>query len=135
MGASILSVCYLIASITYIIGLKMLSNPATARRGNLIAAGGMIIAILGTIFLYDNDGKKLGNYLWIFSAIIIGIIIGTLTAKKVKMTAMPELVSFFNGMGGACAALISMVEFDYIFRANRLLESTSFSDVAAGGHY
>ena len=133
--SGILSICYLIASVTFILGLKMLSNPATARRGNLIAAGGMIIAILGTIFLYDNDGKKLGNYPWIFSAIIIGIVIGTLAAKKVKMTAMPELVSFFNGMGGACAALISIVEFDYLFRANKMLDSTFFSDVVAIGHY
>ncbi|MEO8821518.1 MAG: NAD(P)(+) transhydrogenase (Re/Si-specific) subunit beta [Ginsengibacter sp.] len=135
MGLSILSVCYLIASVTFIIGLKMLSNPATARRGNLIAAAGMIIAIAGTIFLYEDDGKKLGNYPWIFSAIVIGIVIGVLVAKKVKMTAMPELVSFFNGMGGACAALISIVEFDYLFRANRSLPSTLFSDVVAGGHF
>ncbi len=133
--SGILSICYLIASVTFIIGLKMLSNPASARKGNLIAAGGMIIAIAGTIFLYEDDGKKLGNYLWIFSAIIIGIITGTLIAKKVKMTAMPELVSFFNGMGGACAALISMVEFDYVFRANRLLDSNSFSNVVSFGHY
>ena len=112
--SGILSICYLIASVTFILGLKMLSNPATARRGNLIAAGGMILAIAGTIFLYENDGKRLGNYSWIFSAIVIGGIIGTLIAKKVKMTAMPELVSFFNGMGGACAALISIVEYDHI---------------------
>ena len=133
--SAILSICYLIASVTFILGLKMLSNPATARRGNLIAAGGMIIAIFGTIFLYDNDGKKLGNYPWIFSAIIIGIVIGTLAAKKVKMTAMPELVSFFNGMGGACASLISIVEFDYLFRANKMLDSTFFSGVVSLGHY
>ena len=131
----ILSICYLIASVTFILGLKMLSNPAAARKGNLIAAGGMTIAILGTIFLYEDAGKKLGNYPWIFSAIVIGTIIGTLTAKKVKMTAMPELVSVFNGMGGACAALISIVEFDYLFRTNRLLDSTHFSDVVPAGHY
>ncbi len=113
----------------------MLSNPATAKKGNLIAAGGMIIAIAGTIFLYENDGKRLGNYPWIFSAIIIGSIIGVLVAKKVKMTAMPELVSFFNGMGGACAALISIVEFDYLFREHRNLDATFFSDVVPGGHY
>src|SRR5665213_1925679 len=135
MGLSILSICYLIASVTFIIGLKMLSNPATARKGNLIAAAGMILAIIGTIFLYEDNGKKLGNYPWIFTAIVIGIIIGVLVAKKVKMTAMPELVSFFNGMGGACAALISIVEFDYLFRENRALPSTLFSDVIAGGHF
>ncbi|MEO8569701.1 MAG: NAD(P)(+) transhydrogenase (Re/Si-specific) subunit beta [Ginsengibacter sp.] len=114
MSISILSLCYLIASVTFILGLKMLSNPATARRGNLIAAAGMTIAIAGTIFLYENEGRKLGNYGWIFGGIIIGSIIGTLTAKKVKMTAMPELVSFFNGMGGACAALISIIEFGHL---------------------
>ena len=134
MGISILSICYLVASVTFILGLKMLSNPATARRGNLIAAGGMIIAIAGTIFLYENEGKKLGNYAWIFSAIIIGSVIGTLVAKKVKMTAMPELVSFFNGMGGACAALISIVEFDYLYREHRMAD-TLFSDVIPAGHY
>ena len=133
--SGILSVCYLIASVTFILGLKMLSSPLTARRGNLIAAAGMIIAIFGTIFLYEDAGKKLGNYPWIFSAIIIGIIIGTLTAKKVKMTAMPELVSFFNGMGGACASLISIVEFDYLFRAYRLVSLGIFSDLVPFGHF
>src|SRR6185312_3217809 len=108
MGISILSVSYLVASVTYIIGLKMLSKPSTARAGNLIAAAGMIVAIFATIFLYKFNGQSLGNFAWIFSAMIIGCIIGWLVAKKVKMTAMPELVSFFNGMGGACAALISM---------------------------
>lgn len=135
MGTSILSICYLIASVTYIIGLKMLSHPSTARRGNLIAAAGMILAIAGTIFLYKNNGERLGNYQWIFSAIVIGCIIGVLIAKKVKMTAMPELVSFFNGMGGACAALISIVEFDYVYREHRLMDATLFSDVVPAGHY
>ena len=114
MELSILIICYLIGSVTFIVGLKMLSHPETARRGNLIAAAGMTISILGTIFLYENDGHKLGNYAWIFSALIIGTILGTLAAKKVKMTAMPEMVSLFNGMGGACAALISIVEYDHI---------------------
>jgi NAD(P) transhydrogenase subunit beta len=134
MGPSILSICYIVAAVTFILGLKMLSNPATARRGNLIAAGGMIIAIFGTIFLYEDNGKKLGNYPWIFSAIVIGCIIGTLVAKKVKMTAMPELVSFFNGMGGACAALISIVEFDYLYKTDASVTG-SFSNVLDGGHY
>ncbi len=95
----------------------MLSNPATARKGNLIAAAGMVIAILGTIFLYEEGGQKLGNYGWIFGGIAIGTVIGFLAAKKVKMTAMPEMVSMFNGMGGACAALISIVEFNHLIHA------------------
>ncbi len=116
MNQHILTVCYLIASVTFIIGLKMLSNPAAARKGNLVAAAGMAMAILGTIFLYQDaeTGAYLGNYAWIFAGLAIGGIIGTLAAKKVKMTAMPEMVSLFNGMGGACAALISLVEFDHL---------------------
>src|SRR5215470_7670903 len=127
MELNILTICYLIASVTFIIGLKMLSNPATARKGNLIAAAGMIIAILGTIFLYkDEEGNKLHNYGWIFGGIAIGALIGTLAAKKVKMTAMPEMVSMFNGMGGACAALISIVEFNHLHHAIFPPESSKY---------
>lgn len=115
MELNILTLCYIIGAVTFIFGLKMLSNPAAARKGNLVAAAGMTIAIAATIFLYrDEAGNKLGNYGWIFGGIAIGAIIGTLAAKKVKMTAMPEMVSMFNGMGGACAALISIVEFDHL---------------------
>jgi H+-translocating NAD(P) transhydrogenase subunit beta len=115
MEVHILTICYLIASVTFILGLKMLSNPATARRGNMVAAVGMSLAILGTIFLYKDDaGNRLHNYVWIFGGLLIGAVIGTLAAKKVKMTAMPEMVSLFNGMGGACAALISIVEFNHL---------------------
>lgn len=115
MESHILTLCYLLGSVTFILGLKMLSNPATARKGNLIAAAGMAIAIVGTIFLYtDDEGNKLHNYAWIFGGLLVGSIIGWLAAKKVKMTAMPEMVSLFNGMGGACAALISIVEFNHL---------------------
>jgi len=122
MESSILTLCYLVGSVTFILGLKMLSNPASARNGNLVAAGGMTIAILATIFLYrDEQGNNLHNYGWIFGGILIGGIIGIFAAKKVKMTAMPEMVSMFNGMGGACAALISLIEF------NRLAHALSMS--------
>lgn len=107
MEKYIVDIVYLIGSISFIIGLKMLSHPDTARRGNLYAAAGMIIAILATIFL----DKTIGNYLWIFGGIAIGTIIGWIAAKKVKMTAMPQMVSLFNGMGGACASVISIVEY------------------------
>jgi len=115
MEFDILTICYLVGSVTFILGLKMLSNPARARRGNSVAAFGMSLAILGTIFLYrDDEGNRLHNYGWIFGGILIGGTIGTLAARKVKMTAMPEMVSMFNGMGGACAALISIVEFNHL---------------------
>ncbi len=83
----------------------------------------------------DETGNKLHNYGWIFGGIAIGAIIGTLAAKKVKMTAMPEMVSLFNGMGGACAALISAVEFYHIYRAHEGSGSTPFSDLVPVGYY
>ncbi len=128
MGLNLLTICYLIASVTFILGLKMLSNPVTARRGNLIAAGGMLIAIIGTIFLYRNTetGEHLHNYAWIFGGLAIGGVIGTMAARKVKMTAMPEMVSLFNGMGGACAALISLVEFNHLSKELAVNNSSGF---------
>lgn len=112
----LLVLIYIIASVAFIVGLKMLSHPTSARNGNLIAAAGMALAIFGTIFLYEDpeSGNGLGNYTWIFSGLLIGSIVGTIMAKRVQMTAMPEMVSLFNGMGGACAALISLIEYEHL---------------------
>jgi H+-translocating NAD(P) transhydrogenase subunit beta len=111
MGDSILEISYLVASVLFIFGLKMLSHPETARRGNIIAAIGMALAIICTLVFHKKDGEPIGHIGLIILAIGIGTIIGWLIAVKVKMTAMPQLVSFFNGMGGAAAALISLMEF------------------------
>lgn len=135
MSLNLLTLCYLIASVTFILGLKMLSSPASARKGNLVAAAGMIIAIFGTIFLYEDNGEKLHNYLWIFGGLLIGTVAGTLAAKKVKMTAMPEMVSLFNGMGGACAALISASEFYHIYKLHQDAPDTAFADLVSVGSY
>lgn len=114
MYGNILEIIYLIASVTFIIGLKMMGNPKTARRGNAIAAWGMLFAIIGTIFLYQTDHEVSSRVFGlIFLAIIIGTVIGWLAAKRVQMTKMPELVSLFNGMGGACAALIGLIEYPH----------------------
>lgn len=113
MKHNILEICYLIGSITFIVGLKMMGNAKTARKGNLVGAVGMTIAILGTIFLNDKEISWL-IYALIFGAIALGTVIGWVTAKKVQMTKMPELVSMFNGMGGACAALISIIEYNHM---------------------
>jgi len=113
-GISILEITYVIASVLFIFGLKMLSHPLTARRGNFLAAIGMTLAIIATILFHKKDAEPIGNIGLIITAIIIGTIIGRVIAKRVKMTAMPQLVSFFNGMGGAAAALISMMEFPHV---------------------
>jgi NAD(P) transhydrogenase subunit beta len=115
----VLVLIYVMAAVTFIFGLKMMSHPATARKGNLLAGMGMMAAIIGTIILYqDEAGNKLKNLSWIFAGIVAGSVIGVLMAKKVKMTAMPEMVSFFNGMGGASAALIAVVEFSHLANMN-----------------
>jgi H+-translocating NAD(P) transhydrogenase subunit beta len=124
---NLLNLLYLIASITFILGLKMLSHPESARRGNLIAAAGMSLGIFGTIFLYRDDADaKLGNYSWIFAALLVGGVAGWIAARKVKMTAMPEMVSLFNGMGGACAMLIGISEFQHQYHQSDIYISDIF---------
>ena len=110
----ILEITYVVASVLFILGLKMLSHPETARRGNFLAAVGMVMAIIATILFHKKDGEPIHNIGLILAAIAIGTVIGWIIAKRVKMTAMPQLVSFFNGMGGAAAALISMMEFPHV---------------------
>jgi NAD(P) transhydrogenase subunit beta len=107
----VLPILYLLASVTFILGIKLLGSPKTARVGNLVAAGGMVVAIIGTIVLYRHNGEPLHNVTWILAALALGTAIGWVMAMRVKMTAMPQMVSFFNGMGGACAALISILEY------------------------
>jgi H+-translocating NAD(P) transhydrogenase subunit beta len=127
---AVLTICYLIASVTFILGLKMLSHPESARRGNMVAAVGMGIAIVGTIFLYkDGEGNFLHNKALIFAALAVGIVVGVYAAKKVKMTAMPEMVSLFNGMGGACAMLIGIIEFN---EQRMLAEAGSMVHISKG---
>ena len=106
----ILGIVYLISTVSFVAGLRLLGHPATAKNGNRIAAGGMGLAILATLFLHDREVPAL-IYGLIVGALVLGGAIGSLMAVRVKMTKMPELVSLFNGFGGASAALIGLVEF------------------------
>lgn len=131
MYSSILEICYLIGSVTFIIGLKMMGNAKTARDGNLLGACGMTIAIIGTIVLHENEVSKM-VYGLIFTAIGLGTVIGWMTAKKVQMTKMPELVSMFNGMGGLCAALISLIEFTHHIHSGEVAPIGTMIAIVAG---
>ena len=104
----LINLSYLIGSIGFVWGLRLLSSPDTARRGNIVAGFGMGLAIIAALAQpMDNTSN---NYGWIIGGIIIGGIIGYLAAKRVKMTAMPQMVSIFNGLGGACAVVLAYTE-------------------------
>jgi NAD(P) transhydrogenase subunit beta len=99
------------AGVMFILALKGLSHPRTARRGNLLGAAGATIATVA-VFFYSSDGElPLNNLGWILGAIAFGLVIGVPAARRVQMTAMPQLVALFNGVGGGAAALVAIVEY------------------------
>jgi NAD(P) transhydrogenase subunit beta len=97
---------YIVAFCLFIFGLGLVSRPTTARQGNMVAAVGMLIAFLVTLGL-----KEVGNWGWIALGVVVGTGVGIPSALKVKMTAMPQMVALFNGVGGGAVALIAWVEF------------------------
>ena len=121
MEKPIIDFLYLISIVFFIVGLKKLSHPDSAKKGNMIAGIGMGLAIVITIF-YPMENES-NNYLWIVGGLILGGTIGYIAAKKIKMTSMPEMVSLFNGLGGACSMLIAAVEF-YNLPAGTAMMST-----------
>ncbi len=108
MLATIVTITYLIGTVLFVWGLRLLSSPDTARKGNIYAAIGMGLGILASIL--DPTVIGGGNYLWIVGGSIVGGLIGWVAAKRIAMTDMPQMVSIFNGLGGACATVLSMVE-------------------------
>jgi NAD(P) transhydrogenase subunit beta len=98
--------CYIAASVLFILGIRGLAHPRTARRGNELAAVGMLIAVVATLL-----DRSIENYGLIVVGIAIGAIIGAVSARAVKMTAMPQMVALFNGVGGGAVALVALSEF------------------------
>jgi NAD(P) transhydrogenase subunit beta len=110
---------YFLAAITFILGLKGLSGPTTAQMGNRIAAGGMLLAVIATFL----ESQVAAAWLLVVPAIAIGAAIGFIGARRVPMTAMPQMVAIFNGAGGGAAALVSVQEY---------LRATSAGSVGIG---
>ncbi|HTK31308.1 MAG TPA: NAD(P)(+) transhydrogenase (Re/Si-specific) subunit beta [Candidatus Saccharimonadaceae bacterium] len=102
---------YLSAAILFIVGLKRLSSPASARSGNLIAAGGMALAVVATLLTPGLEHRGL-----ILTALSLGAVAGFVGARRVLMTDMPQMVALLNGLGGGAAALVSTVEFVHASR-------------------
>jgi NAD(P) transhydrogenase subunit beta len=111
---TIIRLVYVAAAACFVLGLHLMNSPATARRGNQLSAVGMAGAVLGTIVLIaSGDVSANGTLIWpiIVAGVVVGGGAGLYSARAVKMTAMPQLVSIFNAMGGGAAALVAIDEF------------------------
>ncbi len=108
----LVKILYAVAAIFFVFGLKMLSSPRTARRGNMVASVGMLLAVVVTLASEPGIG-----YPVIIAGFVVGGLIGLIAARKVPMTGMPEMVALFNGSGGLASALVAMAEY---WRVNAL---------------
>jgi NAD(P) transhydrogenase subunit beta len=107
--STITPLLYLGAAVLFIFGLKQLSSPRTARRGNMLASGGMLVAIVVT--MVDHE---IANWGTVIAGLVVGGVVGAVLALRVKMTAMPELVAAFNGFGGVASALVALAEIERV---------------------
>ncbi len=103
---TIRDIAYLISAILFILGLKKLSSPRSARRGNLISGIGMLIAIVVTLL-----DKQIVDFTFIIAGLVVGGAIGAISARRVQMTAMPQMVAIFNGFGGGASTMVGLAEF------------------------
>ena len=102
---NIIQLIYLVATGFFIVGIKRLGSPATARSGNQLASIGMLIGVVVTLF-----DQEIVSFNYIIAGVVLGSAIGAFAAKKVEMTAMPEMVAIFNGFGGGASALVAWGE-------------------------
>ncbi|MGH7447043.1 MAG: NAD(P)(+) transhydrogenase (Re/Si-specific) subunit beta, partial [Longimicrobiales bacterium] len=102
----IIELAYLVAAVLFIIGLKRLSSPATARSGNMLGATGMLVAVVATLLHWD-----IVSWTWIIAGIVAGGATGVAMARTVRMTGMPQMVALLNGFGGGASALVAGDEY------------------------
>jgi NAD(P) transhydrogenase subunit beta len=110
MSRNLYDLLGLISAVAFILALKGLSHPKSARRGNLIGAAGAGVATF-VVFFYKENGHGLHNLPLIIGALVVGIAVGVPAARMVQMTQMPQMVALFNGVGGGAAALVAIVEY------------------------
>ena len=133
MSEVIINVAYVFAAVLFIFGLKMLGSPASARKGNLLSSIGMLIAVVSTLL-----SQEIVTFEWIVISAGIGAVIGTMAARMIAMTAMPEMVALFNGSGGAASLLVGWaalygVSTDPSMAGGLLFGFSSFLSVLIGG--
>jgi len=127
LRASVIAVSYIVAAILFIFGLKQLSSPATARAGNRLAAIGMLLALVATLI-----DRQIVSYWTIAIGTLVGAVIGIYFARTVQMTAMPQMVALFNGMGGATASLVSVAEFIRLTRMGEPIGAGEATSIVLG---
>ncbi len=124
---NLMHLIYLVAAVLFIIGIKQLSSPKTARTGNLVAAVGMAIALVMTLVVVPAS-----SYAWIAGGIVIGAAIGAISARTVAMTDMPQMVALFNGSGGAAAALVSSLGYYDLIRKGGTVSTETLVEILVG---
>jgi NAD(P) transhydrogenase subunit beta len=127
MLGTIIEIIYFIGVILFILGLRKMNSPDTARLGNLYAAAGMALGIVASMVAPMGDVPN--NYAWIFGGMIVGGGFGAVASKRVQLTDMPQLVSLFNGFGGACAVLIAGVELNNGYFGTTTMDATQLGTV------
>jgi NAD(P) transhydrogenase subunit beta len=132
MSAALVDLVYLLAAVLFIVGLKRLSHPATARRGNVISAVGMLLAIAVTLL-----DRQILSYQWIVIGMVVGSALGTWMARAVPMTAMPQMVGVLNGFGGGASLLVAAAEWHRLVQPGAVLEGatavTIYASTLIGG--
>jgi len=122
--ANPVDIAYLVTGILFILGLRFLSSPKTARLGNRISAVGMLIAVVATLT------QGIVNWIVVGAALLVGAVVGIVSAQRVKMTAMPQMVAIFNGAGGGAAALVAAGELlKYVNSGTPITYDVSFTSV------
>ena len=124
----VVNLTYILASMLFIFGLKLLSSPETARRGNLVSSSGMLLAVLVTLL-----DQSIIDFTWIIVGVCIGASIGYFAAIKIKITAMPEMVALFNGFGGIASLLVGSAEYLNGINQNPALLIAIYLTVLIGG--
>ncbi|MQG87256.1 MAG: NAD(P)(+) transhydrogenase (Re/Si-specific) subunit beta [SAR202 cluster bacterium] len=129
---NVTNLAYIAASVLFILGLKRLGSPATARNGNRLSSIAMLVAVLATI-----TGNDITSWEWILGGILIGSIIGAISARKIAMTEMPQLVAIFNGFGGAASGVIATGELIRLIDSGSIIPQdvsiTIMASVIVGG--
>ena len=127
-----ISLAYLVAAVLFILGLKGLTHPRTAVRGNLLGALAMLIAVVVTLIDQKLMGSFPGGYMLIGIGLVIGAVIGVVLATRIEMTAMPQLVALFNGLGGAASVLVAGAELCGRETTDMGIETTIVAAMLAG---